>query len=47
MGLSQDENVESNNFRCLKDFDFLASILVGGGGCNGNEGGSLSVGSGI
>ena len=39
VGLSRD--VTSNAFRCLKDFDFPAKLLVRGGSGNGN-GGSLS-----
>ena len=38
------QNVASNDFRCLKDFDFLALVL----GSSGNGSGeSLSDGSGI
>ena len=31
------KNVASNDFRYLKDIDFLTTILVGGGGNNGKE----------
>ena len=34
------------DFRCLKVFDCLTTVLVGGGSSNGNEG-SLPGGSGI
>ena len=37
IGLSQGENLASKDFQCLKVFDFLARLLVEGGGGNGNE----------
>ena len=44
---SLSQSVASNDFRCLEDFDFLATDLVGGEGGNKNGEGSMSVGSGI
>ena len=47
VGFSGDENVASDNFRCLKVFDFPAAVLARGGGGKGSGGGSIWGGSGI
>ena len=41
-GSSQDKNVESNDFRWSKVFDFLVAVLVRGGVGGGNGGRTLS-----
>ena len=43
--LGSSQSVASNDFQCLKDFDFVATVLVRGGG--GNGGRSILDGSGI
>ena len=46
-GLSQDCNVEQNDFSCSKKIDFPAAALVKGEGGSGNVRRSLTDGSGI
>ena len=43
--LSQGRYLESNDFRWLNDFDFLATVLAKGRGGHGILGGSISEGS--
>ena len=40
------QNVASIDFQCLKDIDFIATFVLGGGGGSG-RGTSISRGSGI
>ena len=43
VGLSQ--SLVSEDYRCIKNFDFLVTTIVKNGGDNGNGGGSLTNGS--